>query len=60
MDPNENLDEQLSLAVQIQDCGEPDHEECDCLSNAERLAELVSALSEWIVRGGCLPSLWIK
>ncbi len=58
MDPDINLRSQLARArgiLQAVDDGmrvyEPD---------AERLAELVVALDEWITKGGFLPERWTK
>lgn len=57
MDPNENLKQQLELAGAIlhlyhQDSG------YDATEDAARLAELVQALNDWIVRGGFPPAAW--
>ena len=53
MDPNANLQEQLQLADLILDG-------LGTRANAERLAELVVALDEWIAKGGFLPSKWLR
>jgi hypothetical protein len=72
MDPNANLEEQITLAKQIlerQDAFDPDvpcEYEQKFTENyytsqadaAERLAELVEALHEWIKKGGFLPKEW--
>ena len=58
MDPDANLDEQKRLAKEllVKDadcrCGNIDPEK------AERLAELVLALDEWITKGGFPPKAW--
>ena len=51
MDPNANLEEQLRLANRFAN-GKGDFME------AERLAELVLALDEWIRGGGFIPAAW--
>ena len=57
MDPAANLREQLEIAAEIfdhEDEGEgvpPDYD-------AFRLAELVTSLDEWLMKGGFLPALW--
>lgn len=53
MDPNANLLEQLELAHKIAEAGPQDSG-----GYADRLAELVFALNEWIKRGGSLPDVW--
>ena len=55
MDPNANLEEQLELAHKLLLC---DYGERPF--DAERLAELVVALDEWIRKGGFLPARWRK
>lgn len=75
MDPNSNLAEQLRLCQRLDDrsgaCGVckgnvPEAEPCTqshiagSLEDAARLAELVLALNEWIMRGGFLPVPWQK
>lgn len=71
MDPNANLEEQLTIVERINACrdhaneqtGEHqgfDGEPCQCVDDAERLAELVEALDGWIRRGGFLPDAWRK
>lgn len=53
MDPNVNLEELRELAEEMLVSGcNPEH------TNATRLAELVIALDEWIVKGGFLPKEW--
>lgn len=56
MDPNSNLAEMRYIADGFVD---GDYEE-DALkiAKAERLAELVQALDEWLSRGGFLPKPW--
>ncbi len=55
MDPTENLKEQLRLAARMaSDTALWSH------ADAERLAELVIALDEWISKGGFLPAQWQK
>ena len=51
MDPDTNLEEQKTLAQSIID-GDADD------ADAERLAELVLALHEWLSKGGALPEAW--
>jgi hypothetical protein len=63
MDPTANLEEQVRISKRIQDCTHADElragQACTrCEADAERLAELVLALDEWIVRGGFLPDAW--
>lgn len=56
MDPDKNLEEQLSLAQFILDTeedGTQDHGAAQV-----RLAELVTALHEWISKGGSIPKAW--
>jgi hypothetical protein len=49
MDPNANLAEQRRIALSILEGDDGD---------AERLAELVQALDEWLTKGGFLPDAW--
>lgn len=64
MDPTVNLEEQIRLAAQIQDCPLDDrtcsarHLCRDCSTAAKRLADLVIALNGWISGGGFLPRRW--
>jgi len=51
MDPNANLEEQIQIASDILSGNEDEQD-------AERLAELVIALDEWISMGGFLPNIW--
>lgn len=55
MDPNANLAEQLRLAAQIIEADTDDRLRAEL---ADRLAELVQALNEWISRRGALPDAW--
>jgi len=55
MDPNANLKEQINLARELLVSAEINW---DCDPKAERLAELVLALHEWITRGNFLPKDW--
>lgn len=55
MDPNANLLEQLELAHDILD---PKVPTMHLPTDAIRLAELVQAMHEWIVKGGELPAFW--
>jgi len=52
MDPDANLSEQRRIAEQIVENGAIDAD------RAERLAELVLALDEWLKKGGFLPARW--
>lgn len=64
MDPTANLKEQLALSAKIQRA----YDSSDVTNytskletmadDANRLAELVIALNEWIQRGGFLPITW--
>ena len=56
MDPNANLTEQRQLAQRIID----DEESGQGMSkrDADRLAELVIALDEWLSSGGFKPAAW--
>jgi hypothetical protein len=49
MDPNENLREQRRIIAEILDGN---------FTNAQRLAQLVDVLDEWICKGGDLPDSW--
>lgn len=66
MDPNANLKEMVNLAESIlleddayDGCTVPVMEP-EMWDKAVRLAELVSALNKWIVKGGFLPDAWRK
>lgn len=56
MDPTANLKEQLELSKEIQLAFDSENE-LD-VGSCERLAELVLALHEWIIKGGALPAQW--
>lgn len=60
MDPNANLEEQLRIAARIVAASERGdfgrREEAD----AERLADLVLALNDWLQNGGFMPRNWSK
>ena len=60
MDPDINRREQLGLARLIVQGYEVDDETGIDPEDAYRLAELVLALDEWIIRGGSLPERWRK
>ncbi len=55
MDPNANLKEQRELAEFILSHNITLTDDVD---KADRLAELVLALDEWISKGGFLPAGW--
>lgn len=52
MDPNANLSQQLEVAMRILYDIETDPQD------AERLADLVMDLHEWLLKGGAKPALW--
>lgn len=56
MDPDSNLEEQLRLSSELIDADNTDPDVA--LPKAARLAELVFALNEWLVRGGFPPKSW--
>ncbi len=62
MDPEANLREQRKLAAEIVSAPDPVDEagyiELD--ERANRLADLVQALDEWLTKGGFLPADWRK
>lgn len=62
MDPDANLEEQRSLSESILEALDVDEDEevdMDAVrDDANRLAELVQALDQWISRGGFLPKDW--
>jgi hypothetical protein len=58
MDPTANLTEQLSIARSLLDVHGVAMSPDDVADNAERLAELVVALDEWLRKGGFLPDPW--
>lgn len=51
MDPDANIEEQLRLATRMAEGPISEHE-------GRRLAELVLALDEWLVRKGFKPRRW--
>lgn len=55
MDPNDNLYKMQNLVRDIQ---EGKMNEAALADAAERLAELVGAMDEWLTRGGFLPDRW--
>jgi hypothetical protein len=55
MDPNANLQEQRDILKRVNDDeGEYEFDTDDLL----RLAELVTALDEWISNGNAMPEAW--
>jgi proline dehydrogenase len=58
MDPNSNLAEQLELAEKL--IAEYDRNYHVDEEEADRLAELVIALDEWLRKGGFLPCPWVR
>lgn len=58
MDPDANLEEQLVLADILLKNRRCDVEERT--ENAQRLAELVVALDEWMRKGGFMPLKWAR
>ena len=58
MDPDENLTAQLRLAVRIQVASNNDRPIDP--DDADRLAELVLSLNDWIRGGGFLPAKWSR
>ena len=57
MDPNANLKEQREIVARLQDDDSyVDH--ADLSATAERLAQLVQALDEWLTQGGVAPLIW--
>ena len=57
MDPNANLQEQITLANVIIESAE--NETGEIILQAIRLAELVLALDEWLTRKGFPPERWM-
>lgn len=51
MDPNANLEEQLSICDRILCLQELE-------TDSDRLADLILSLDEWIRKGGHLPKRW--
>jgi hypothetical protein len=68
MDPTANLREQLSISQRIirawdrcQSDGTLTREQADAVADdANRLADLVTALHEWIGKGNGLPTQWAR
>jgi hypothetical protein len=58
MDPNENMHEQLSLALRILNGDVKNGTEL--LTDATRLAELVIAMDGWLRSGGFMPGCWTQ
>ena len=59
MDPNANLKEQIELALAIARYkADLDLDRHPSPDQAERLAELVIALNDWIANGGFPPEKW--
>lgn len=66
MDPNANIAEQTEVAATIMrlwdtypDNGDKAHAIDEQIAyEGMRLAELVLALNDWIVKGGFLPDIW--
>ncbi len=56
MDPDANLEEQRRLAQRI--IADEESGMGSATLDADRLAELVIALDEWITNGGFLPEAW--
>jgi hypothetical protein len=58
MDPNANLKEMLELAKTIQEAYEDEDGNGVDQDDANRLAELILAMHEWLGRGGFKPGAW--
>ncbi len=65
MDPDANLQEQLEIARSVvrnieqrEGNAMPDLSEAEIADAADRLAELILALDEWLRHGGFLPHPW--
>jgi len=58
MDPNANLKEMLELAASIQETYEDEDGNGVDQDDANRLAELILAMHEWLGRGGFKPQAW--
>lgn len=58
MDPDANLAELLKLAAKLQDFEMPPYSGGTDEHDVHRLCELVTALDEWITKGGFLPARW--
>jgi hypothetical protein len=59
MDPDANLEE-LRRLIQEQEYISRSEEIGDLYDRAERMAELIQALDEWMVKGGFPPTAWMK
>jgi len=59
MDPDANLAEQRRIAARLLDDNQR-KDDYGRAQDANRLAELVQALDEWLTRGGFLPPSWGK
>ncbi len=63
MDPNANLSQQLTLARKLAEgCPHESHEDMYgwYQDKADRLADLVLSLDEWLRKGGFIPTAWEK
>ncbi len=58
MDPNANLKEMLELAEQIQSDYEDEDGNGVDQDDANRLAELILAMHNWLGHGGFKPQAW--
>lgn len=60
MDPDANLKEQITIARHLLDRNPtaPINVDTSLVWEADRLAELVCALDDWITGGGFLPERW--
>lgn len=58
MDPDANLAEQKEIRERITLCQHGTG--CNCVHDADRLAELGDALDDWIAGGGYLPNRWLR
>lgn len=61
MDPNENLSRQRGIVsdiTELRELGEAHVPYGQVAVLAYELAELVSALDEWLAKGGFLPNRW--
>lgn len=57
MDPDSNLEEQLSLTEWLEE-HQLDLSQTNLQTEAYRLAELIAALHGWLIQGGALPKAW--
>lgn len=60
MNPDENLREQLAIVARMEKRAylDAETEATDAADDADRLADLVSALDGWLRGGGFLPKAW--